>query len=154
MPTIGSVNALDAVHKATATVRITSPWRLKLGCLLLRLATRVLRCHLDVTMIAREPGSACPRCGECIGCEHHWMEELTYAAGDEAAEWLAQEPIGDRVCKHCPVVGMTCDECDGHGEVERVNEHDVDFMIDCPVCDGAGIVVVPGVQSTNEDEDA
>lgn len=76
--------------------------------------------------------SECRRCSDCIGCEHHWVDDLVFENGDGEGE-----PVGDHVCKHCPVCGLTCDDCDGEG---------------CWACGNEGVKVVPGV--TVEDYDA
>lgn len=92
--------------------------------------------------------SECRRCGDCIGADHHWMDELTF---DPRLSPTA-DPVGDRVCKHCPVVGMTCEECDGFGMIDGENEAGQDIEADCPKCEGVGILIVPGVIIV-EDED-
>lgn len=86
---------------------------------------------------------ACRRCGECIGCDHHWMEEVTYATYDENDDPLDAEPIADRVCKHCPAIGNECEECGGYGVIDGENEAGQDVEADCPECDGRGIILVP-----------
>lgn len=86
--------------------------------------------------------STCPRCGECKGSDHHWMEEATYATYDENDDPLDAEPIGDRVCKHCPAIGNECEECGGHGTIDGENESGQDVEGLCEKCDGQGIILV------------
>ena len=64
--------------------------------------------------------TACRRCSECVGCEHHWIEDPT--------------PEHDYVCKHCEAKGDMCLECSGDG---------------CEACKEFGVVLcaeVPGYE--------
>jgi hypothetical protein len=87
----------------------------------------------------------CRRCSDCEGQDHHWIEEPTYSAYDAGDEPLDDaELIGDRTCKHCPAIGMTCEDCGGEGVIVSYDEDGNDFESDCRACDGQGVIVVKG----------
>lgn len=60
----------------------------------------------------------CPRCSECPGSSHHWLDCFDDDEDD------INSPHS-HACKHCSAVGNECDECDGEG---------------CEACDGEGVV--------------
>ena len=67
--------------------------------------------------------TTCPRCSECMGCEHHWIADPT--------------PERDYVCKHCDAFGDMCLECSGDG---------------CESCKDSGVVPcadIPGYDEIN-----
>lgn len=88
----------------------------------------------------------CRRCDDCKGQDHHWLAELIMDPRLSPIE----DPVADHVCKHCPVVGMTCEACDGDGVV--VSETWMGGDEECRSCRGHGIKIVPGVVVV-EDED-
>lgn len=55
----------------------------------------------------------CQTCGECIGSQHHWIEDFEVGMP------------GSFGCKHCDARGEECPECFGDG---------------CDKCCGEGIV--------------
>ncbi len=61
----------------------------------------------------------CRRCSECEGQEHHWIESYC----EESNTYYA--------CKHCPVVGDPCLECEGGLDPDGSA---------CPACGGVGVV--------------
>jgi hypothetical protein len=85
----------------------------------------------------------CRRCADCPNSQHHWMEELTYAPGDNEDDPEDGDPIAAYTCKHCSVLGNECESCDGVGAFGDGKE---DPEI-CPTCCGSGIVVVGGEQT-------
>jgi hypothetical protein len=89
----------------------------------------------------------CRRCGECEGQDHHWLDELWF---DPRLSPTA-DPVGDKVCKHCPAVGLTCEECEGEGVLNGYTEGGLVYDDDCPACKGKGINVVPGVFTPADD---
>ena len=71
----------------------------------------------------------CRRCSVCVGMDHHWLEDV-----DEA-----DPPAYTHRCKHCPALGLLCDDCDNaYGE-----------ETDCDACLKAGVVV-----AGEDDDDA
>jgi hypothetical protein len=69
----------------------------------------------------------CRRCSECIGCEHHWIDN--YDAADETDATHA--------CKHCDVLGDECETCDGEGG--RTSPDGYPLAL-CPPCGGHGVI--------------
>lgn len=49
-----------------------------------------------------QASTACRRCSDCEGENHHWIEEA-----DEKTGWCGY------LCKHCPARAEMCDDCDG-----------------------------------------
>lgn len=70
--------------------------------------------------------SECRRCSECVGCSHHWIEDMLDPDDDEF------EP-GDYGCKHCHRRGDWCKTCCGEGLVDGEG---------CTTCDGEGVVPI------------
>lgn len=89
---------------------------------------------------------ACRRCSECIGQDHHWMEdggypdtcshELTSEQEQQIEDGAGDcphcfESVADYCCKHCEAKADSCEAC-GYG-----SEPDVS----CEQCSGRGLVV-------------
>lgn len=89
---------------------------------------------------------ACRRCSECMGSEHHWMSNPGFGDGEEGS----RNPDYEFICKHCPALGGECDECDGEGATTRSIDDD-DVEIDCPKCEGWGIVIGLGYTGWREE---
>jgi hypothetical protein len=66
----------------------------------------------------------CRRCSECVGADHHWLDDFEVEGIDYA-------------CKHCPAVGIACLVCDGSG-LDPEDETDCTL---CEACDGEGVVM-------------
>jgi hypothetical protein len=81
--------------------------------------------------------SECRRCSECVGCDHHWLENGDFGADEDDPDYLEDEyrqPTGNMyICKRCPAVGDDCAYCHGSGEVG-------DYYAPCFECGGAGVV--------------
>jgi len=75
------------------------------------------------------PGSGCPSCSICRGASHHWI--LDPRPND-------REHVKYK-CAHCPARGTQCTHCHGEG---------------CRECDGEGVILVEGVFTTEDAEDA
>lgn len=81
----------------------------------------------------KKPKAKCPRCSECIGCDHHWMNNSDF--GNDPAD--SEDPVNvTHVCKHCEATGSECERCEGTGE----DVIDGDFGVECPDCKGSGVV--------------
>lgn len=57
----------------------------------------------------------CRRCADCLSYSHHWLPDPS------------PHHVWDYACKHCPVKGDECPDCDGEG---------------CDVCDGEGVILL------------
>lgn len=68
---------------------------------------------------------ACPRCSECIGADHHWIED-DGACVDDGTSWPCY------ACKHCEENGAECPRC--HNSSQQATST-------CLRCEGEGIVV-------------
>lgn len=83
----------------------------------------------------------CRRCSECVGSEHHWMENGDFGADDDDPDYLEDEyrqPTGNMyICKHCPAAGDDCPHCRGAGEFAAASGS----VVPCFDCGGDGIVV-------------
>jgi hypothetical protein len=62
----------------------------------------------------------CRRCSDCEGMSHHWMDNPDFGSEGQDAE----HPEATHICKHCEVVGVECEWCDGEG---------------CYLCDDEGV---------------
>lgn len=54
---------------------------------------------------------------------------------EEGEEFNAEAEFS---CKHCPAIGIQCDECDGFGTLDGM-EPDEDSE-NCPKCNGEGVL--------------
>jgi len=54
----------------------------------------------------------CPRCSECVGAEHHWLEHAEHPDQSDDETTITEEFAGF-ICKHCEVKADLCEECDG-----------------------------------------
>lgn len=70
----------------------------------------------------------CRRCSECIGAEHHWIDNEDIDDADDPTH----------ACKHCDAVGDECETCDGEGG--RTSEDGYALGL-CPRCHGHGVSV-------------
>lgn len=77
----------------------------------------------------------CRRCGECEGCNHHWIAD---AGVDSMAD--SNEPTLDGFfgCKHCEQRGEECPVCEGAG-VEP-DEDEFAEPVECSCCKGEGVI--------------
>lgn len=77
----------------------------------------------------------CPRCAECKGSSHHWLENSDF--GDDPAEDHDHPTNVSHVCKHCPATGLECESCDSTGEYVI----DGEYGVECPDCNGEGVIL-------------
>jgi hypothetical protein len=84
---------------------------------------------------------ACRRCSECVGAEHHWIDNPGFGNDeDDDDPEMPGNPDYTHTCKHCPALGSECSECDGDGVIGvPVFEAD-DTEETCPKCDGHGVI--------------
>lgn len=89
----------------------------------------------------------CPRCSECEGQTHHWMDNSDFGAGllyEDDGDDQPENPDYAFVCKHCPAVGGECPDCDGEGHNDElladIDATDDDFFADCSRCKGTGVI--------------
>ena len=87
---------------------------------------------------------SCRRCSDCIGHDHHWLPNDDFGNDDPDESWEMEGPADVMyTCKHCPALGDECETCDGSGEVTN----DGCIYVDCPKCDGVGIIERKKVQT-------
>jgi YHS domain-containing protein len=86
----------------------------------------------DASASPANPGTACRRCTECVGEEHHWIE------GYEGDDQEGDVPAGELgwICKHCPAFSesVACEACGEEvpGAIAHLCTEDSTWL--CPEC--------------------
>lgn len=81
----------------------------------------------------------CRRCSECVGCEHHWLDNTEFGAINECGLDRPDATGNEYMCKHCPAVGDECENCGGDGSID--GKDDECSAACCPTCRGRGVIV-------------